>query len=268
MYTHDAGACNLRLLLAAASRWPLGGSLSRFMLARACPRQATHLERAEPAAQRSAAPRRRAARSPEPPKARGLLLGAGAALGARQVRCRVTRKAALQEAPVKLRPERGKVLENHEAFPPPPKVPTTWWQLAHHVLFIAVGLYTVFFQPSWIPDWQLVIVMYLYSDFMSALLHRTFDHEECLKVPALDFVAYGFQMHHAWPMESTKGVGLYRLFCDTVRIQWILLVCFAVLSSHTLLAGQILYLKLLFGAYGSAVGHFYAHFPKNLDRPS
>ena len=102
-----------------------------------------------------------------------------------------------------------------------------------------------------------------YSDFMSALLHRTFDHEECLKVPALDFVAYGFQMHHAWPMESTKGVGLYRLFCDTVRIQWILLVCFAVISSHTLLAAQILYLKLLFGAYGSAVGHFYAHFPEN-----
>ena len=32
-------------------------------------------------------------------------------------------KAVLQEAPelVRLKPERGKVLENHEAFPPPPK---------------------------------------------------------------------------------------------------------------------------------------------------
>ncbi|CAE7670701.1 unnamed protein product, partial [Symbiodinium pilosum] len=153
-------------------------------------------------------------------------------------------KAVLQEAPklVRLKPERGKVLENHEAFPPPPKVPTTWWQLLHHILFFGLGLWTLLLEPMWIPDWKLVLVMYLYSDFMSALLHRTFDHEECLKVPALDFVAYGFQMHHAWPMESTKGVGLYRLFCDTVRIQWILLACFAIISSHTLLAAQILYL--------------------------
>lgn len=175
-------------------------------------------------------------------------------------------KAVLQQqAPLQTRErrsERGKVLPNHDAFPPPPKVPTTWWQLTHHLLFFGLGLWTVLFEPSWVPDWKLTFFMYLYGDFMSALLHRTFDHEECLKVPALDFVAYGFQMHHAWPMESTRGVGLYRLFCDTVRIQWILLLCFAALSNHTLLAAQILYLKLLFGAYGSAVGHFYAHFPE------
>lgn len=148
----------------------------------------------------------------------------------------------------------------------------TWWQLAHHAAFTVMGVSVLLFHRSLVPSWQLVLFMYIYGDGLSALLHAVFDHRDCLDSPmlGLDKVAYGFQLHHAWPLESTRGVGLYRICCDTVRIQWITiaistLVC-VVTSSRLVLAGQILYLKLLFGAYGSSIGHFYAHLPRR-ERP-
>eukprot|EP00931_Biecheleriopsis_adriatica_P013674 TRINITY_DN115134_c0_g1_i1.p1 TRINITY_DN115134_c0_g1~~TRINITY_DN115134_c0_g1_i1.p1 ORF type:complete len:323 (-),score=42.38 TRINITY_DN115134_c0_g1_i1:40-1008(-) len=188
-------------------------------------------------------------------------------------RCR-SRLRAMTTAPVREdapaveeMQHRGVVVPGRDPFPPPPHVPTTWWQGLHHMVFLATGLGVAVFAPSCLPSWQLVVFMFFYCDFLSALLHRTFDHEDCLDFPVLDFVAYGFQMHHAWPVESTRGVGLYRLFCDTVRIQWAQFVCFLAFSSHSILAAQIIYLKLLFGAYGSQIGHFYAHFPES-QKPS
>lgn len=167
----------------------------------------------------------------------------------------------------------GPGLDSTPSFPPPPQMPVTWWQLAHHAAYSALGVHVLLFHRSLLPSWQLVLFMYIYGDGMSALLHAVFDHKDCLDRPmlGLDKVAYGFQMHHAWPLESTRGVGLYRICCDTVRIQWIMmalsaLVCTLTSSSHLVLVGQILYLKLLFGAYGSSIGHFYAHVPRR-ERP-
>jgi len=87
--------------------------------------------------------------------------------------------------------------------------------------------------------------------------------KKTLDLPVIGGTAYGFQMHHAFPAESTRGVGLYRLFCDTVRLQWILLACAAFFSGRSALAAQIAYLKLLMAGYGSQLGHYFAHFPAN-----
>lgn len=175
--------------------------------------------------------------------------------------------ASLQEEAGLRIGQNGYVIRGRPAFSPPPHVPTTWWQAVHHMMFVCFSLGVAIFAPWALPPLPLVVFMFLYGDFMSALLHCTFDHEECLDLPVLGFVANGFQMHHAYPAESTSGVGLYRLCCDTVRVQWILLATFALFSSHSVLAAQILYLKMLFAAYGSAVGHFYAHHPAK-ERPA
>lgn len=109
------------------------------------------------------------------------------------------------------------------------------------------------------PSLTMVIFMWLYSDLYSAILHAALDDKKSLNYPGIAPVARGFQDHHDYPMESTLGKGLYELCCDTVRIQWItgsLSLLFSRSSYTTLL---LIILKWLTCAYGTQVGHYYAH---------
>mmetsp|Transcript_121595 Transcript_121595/g.315603 ORF Transcript_121595/g.315603 Transcript_121595/m.315603 type:complete len:391 (-) Transcript_121595:197-1369(-) len=154
---------------------------------------------------------------------------------------------------------------NNEAtrmrFAAPKQVPTTWWQLAHHVLVASVILGTAIFAPSELPSLPLVIFMFLYADAYSAVLHATLDREAALDLPFLGSTAEGFQMHHDHPVASTGGVGLYRLFCDTVKIQWTTGFCALLFAGHTALAARIIILKWVMCAYGTQLGHYWSHMP-------
>jgi len=149
--------------------------------------------------------------------------------------------------------------EGSKRFPPPKDVPTTWWHAAHHASVAAVVLGVAAFAPSELPSFPLVAFMFLYSDVYLAVLHSMFDREEALSLPILGETAVGFQMHHDHPVASTKGVGMYRLFCDSVRIQWLTGACGICFSGHSALAVRIIILKWIFAAYGSQFSHYWAH---------
>jgi len=152
----------------------------------------------------------------------------------------------------------------HRRFPPPVQVPPTWWQLAHHAAVVSAVLGTVMLAPAHLPPVSLVVVMFLYSDAYSAVLHCALDREEALGLPrwtGLGKTAEGFQVHHDHPMASTRGVGLYRLFCDTVKIQWVTGALALATASWTLLTAQVLLLKWLCCAYGTQLGHYWSHVP-------
>jgi ubiquitin-conjugating enzyme E2 variant len=108
--------------------------------------------------------------------------------------------------------------------------------------------------------------MFIYADVYSAVLHAFFDKEESVRLPALGKSAHGFQMHHDHPLASTRDQGLYRLFSDTVKAQWLAFGSALMLAQHTVLTGQLLVLKWLMCAYGTQLGHYWSHVHPD-DRP-
>lgn len=71
--------------------------------------------------------------------------------------------------------------------------------------------------------------------------------------------ARGFQAHHEYPLASTHGRGLYRMICDTQRIQLITMGAAVVFGRWNVMTARLVLMKLIVSAYGGATGHFYAH---------
>ena len=130
----------------------------------------------------------------------------------------------------------------------------------HHLTVAAASGYVLCLGPSSWPSFLLVAGWWIYSDFYSSLLHCVLDDPRCLKVPGVAPVAKGFQDHHLYPMESTAGKGLRMLCDDTVRIQWVtggFSLLFSAQRDRTTLV--LILLKWITCAYGTQVGHYYAH---------
>lgn len=133
------------------------------------------------------------------------------------------------------------------------------YEHAHHCIALAATLYVVFQGPAGWPSLKMCLWWLFYSDAYSAVLHCTLDDKRCLPIPGVGPVARGFQDHHDHPIASTMGKGLYTLLCDTVRIQWLCMsgaVLFGRWNYDTFL---LTICKMLFTAYGTQVGHYYAH---------
>lgn len=112
--------------------------------------------------------------------------------------------------------------------------------------------------------WRFALLLtatwWVYSDFYSSLLHCVLDDPRCLAIPGLSPVAHGFQDHHEFPMESTWGKGLQHLCDDTVRGQWVTGLLALVLSGRRDRGTALMVLlKWVTCAYGTQVGHYYAH---------
>lgn len=135
--------------------------------------------------------------------------------------------------------------------------------LLHHVALFTFIIAVVVFVPKELPSLPLLLFMFVYSDAYSAFLHATLDHEACLTIGPLATAAEGFQMHHEYPIASTQGVGLYRLICNTIFIQWVVSTCGIIFSGRSALAVRILILKLIITAYWSQVAHYWSHVPSN-----
>ena len=130
----------------------------------------------------------------------------------------------------------------------------------HHLSVAAASCYVLYLGPSKWPSVFLVACWWIYSDFYSSLLHCVLDDPKCLKIPGVAPVAKGFQDHHHYPMESTAGKGLRMLCDDTVRIQWVtggFSLLFSAQRDRTTLV--LILLKWITCAYGTQVGHYYAH---------
>ncbi|CAK0838350.1 unnamed protein product [Prorocentrum cordatum] len=153
-----------------------------------------------------------------------------------------------------------------DRFPKPGQVPTTWVHLAHHVTVAASWIGVAVFVPGQLPSLALTFGMFLYADAYSAVLHAFFDKPEALSLPALGHSAQGFQMHHDHPIASTRDQGLYRLFSDTVKIQWITGSCALMFASHTALTLRVVALKWAMCAYGTQLAHYWSHSPPS-ERP-
>ena len=139
-------------------------------------------------------------------------------------------------------------------------VPYRLFCFVHHISVLCLIGWFVSMGPLYWPSILSVVVWWVYSDVYSAILHCALDDPRALHIPLIKSVAKGFQEHHIYPIESTMGKGIYQLFSDTVRIHWVVTSLAFMISSKrdtgTLLQSL---LKTLTCAYGTQVGHYYAH---------
>lgn len=141
---------------------------------------------------------------------------------------------------------------------PEPVDPCTIRHHAHHAVIwsavAALAAYDGFF-------WSLPLTAFMlwYGDAYTSVLHCSLDREACLDIKILTSAARGFQAHHDYPLASTHGRGLYRMICDTQRIQLITIGCAALFGRWNLMTVRLVLMKLVTSAYGGATGHFYAH---------
>ena len=145
---------------------------------------------------------------------------------------------------------------------PEPVLPTKWWHAAHHALALAACVVLHFATSpggGFFHSLPLTLWMLWYGDAYTAVLHCALDRPECLKVSILNGAARGFQAHHEFPYASTRGRGLYRMICDTHRIQVITIVSALVFGRWNAMTARVCLMKLAVSAYGGAAGHFYAH---------
>lgn len=150
---------------------------------------------------------------------------------------------------------------------PEPVLPTRWWHAAHHALVFASCLVLHFATRGdpgptgggFFHSLPLTLWMLWYGDAYTAVLHCALDRAECLNVSILNGAARGFQAHHEFPYASTRGRGVYRMICDTHRIQVITIASAFVFGRWNAMTARICLMKLLVSAYGGATGHFYAH---------
>jgi hypothetical protein len=155
---------------------------------------------------------------------------------------------------------------------PEPVLPTKWWHAAHHALALAACVVLHFATSpganlnlggraggGFFYSLPLTLWMLWYGDAYTAVLHCALDRPECLNVSILNGAARGFQAHHEFPYASTRGRGLYRMICDTHRIQVITIVSALVFGRWNAMTARVCLMKLAVSAYGGAAGHFYAH---------
>ena len=132
--------------------------------------------------------------------------------------------------------------------------------IMHHLCIVVAVCYVARLGYSHWPSIMLVAGWWVYSDLYSSLLHCVLDDERCLAIPGLSPVARGFQDHHKFPMETTAGKGLLRLCNDTVRIQWIIGgMSYLFSAKRNYFTFLLVLLKWLTCAYGTQIGHYYAH---------
>jgi hypothetical protein len=129
----------------------------------------------------------------------------------------------------------------------------------HHVLTALLALAVCWFGMC--PSFPTLLAWWIYSDVYSALLHCVLDNEQSLGVRFLAPVARGFQEHHTFPMETTKGQGLRSLCNDTVRMQQIIAACALLLGQRRAQTVVLVLCKNITCAYGTQVGHYFAHCP-------
>jgi len=150
---------------------------------------------------------------------------------------------------------------------PEPVLPTRWWHAVHHALVLTacVCLHVTTYADDgprgggFFHSIPLTLIMLWYGDAYTALLHCALDRPECLNVPLLNGAARGFQAHHEFPYASTRGRGVYRMICDTHRIQIITIASALVFGRWNAMTARVCLMKLAVSAYGGATGHFYAH---------
>lgn len=150
---------------------------------------------------------------------------------------------------------------------PEPVLPTRWWHAAHHALVLASCAALHWFTRGddgprgggFFYSLPLTLAMLWYGDAYTAVLHCALDRPECLNVSVLNGAARGFQAHHEFPFASTRGRGVYRMICDTHRIQVITIASALMFGRWNAMTARICLMKLAASAYGGAVGHFYAH---------
>ena len=140
----------------------------------------------------------------------------------------------------------------------PPGTPQ-WVCACWHAFIAASTLGVVVGGPAYWPSLPLLVWSFLYGDMYSAVLHCSLDQKECLSIPGIGGVAKGFQDHHDFPIASTQDKGLWVLCCDTVRIQWVTAGAALLFGRWNYRLCLLVLLKLLCCAYGTQVGHYYAH---------
>ncbi len=159
--------------------------------------------------------------------------------------------------------ERDAVASDRPAFDgPEPVLPCTALHALHHAC-VALACVAMFAHDGFFllapRHAALAAFMVWYADAYTAILHCALDREECLDYKILASAARGFQAHHEYPLASTRGRGLYRMLCDTHRIQVITVLSAAAFCRWNADAARTCLLKLLLAAYGGAAGHFFAH---------
>ena len=142
---------------------------------------------------------------------------------------------------------------------PEPVLPCRWYSGVHHALVAAACVALFVHDGFFLHSLPLTAFMVWYADAYTAVLHCALDREPCLDIPALHSAARGFQAHHEYPLASTRGRGLYRMLCDTHRIQLITIASALAFARWNLTSVRVCLLKLVLSAYGGAAGHFYAH---------
>ena len=152
--------------------------------------------------------------------------------------------------------ERDAVASDRPAFDgPEPVLPCTALHALHHAC-VALACVAMFAHDGFFllapRHAALAAFMVWYSDAYTAILHCALDREECLDYKILASAARGFQAHHEYPLASTRGRGLYRMLCDTHRIQVITVLSAAAFCRWTPAADVPL--KLLLAAYGAPRG--------------
>ena len=159
--------------------------------------------------------------------------------------------------------ERDAVASDRPAFDgPEPVLPCTALHAFHHAC-VALACVAMFAHDGFFllapRHAALAAFMVWYADAYTAILHCALDREECLDYKILASAARGFQAHHEYPLASTRGRGLYRMLCDTHRIQVITIVSALVFGRWNAMTARVCLMKLAVSAYGGAAGHFYAH---------
>lgn len=141
---------------------------------------------------------------------------------------------------------------------PEPVQPCQWYNGVHHVLVLASCI-ALFMRDGFFYSAPLAAFMLWYGDAYTAVLHCALDREACVSIKILTGAARGFQAHHEYPLGSTRDRGLYRMICDTQRIQLITIFSALLFGRWNVMTARLCLMKLVVSAYGGATGHFYAH---------
>ena len=174
--------------------------------------------------------------------------------------CRAGKKSPDASDPANPLAERDAVASDRPKFDgPEPVLPCRWYSGVHHALVAAACVALFVHDGFFLHSLPLTAFMVWYADAYTAVLHCALDREPCLDIPALHSAARGFQAHHEYPLASTRGRGLYRMLCDTHRIQPVAIASALAFARWNLTSVRVCLLKLALAAYGGAAGHFYAH---------
>ena len=166
--------------------------------------------------------------------------------------CRAGKKSPDASDPANPLAERDAVASDRPKFDgPEPVLPCRWYSGVHHALVAAACVALFVHDGFFLHSLPLTAFMVWYADAYTAVLHCALDREPCLDIPALHSAARDSRRTTSTPLASTRGRGLYRMLCDTHRIQLITIASALAFARWNLTSVRVCLLKLALAAYGA-----------------